>query len=107
MANKLSSRELKTILILLNENKLTKNGKSKTSSTSKTKKISATRKNRKVNGKRALNLGENPHSKGLIFSRSKGSFLLNPTPAKVTKMARMNTNKIKFIKIKINGKLDI
>jgi len=92
---------MNTILILLDENKLTKKGKSNTSSTSKTRKINATRKNRKVNGKRALNLGENPHSKGLIFSRSRGNFFLNPTPARVTKIARINTNIIKFMKIKI------
>ena len=90
-----------TILIWLNENSLTKNGKRRTSSTSNTKKIKAIKKNRNVNGNRALNLGENPHSKGLIFSRSKGNFLLNPIPAKVTKTTSKNTKRIKFIKIKI------
>ena len=89
------------MLILLPENKLTKNGNKITNSTSKTKKIRAIRKNRRVKGKRALNLGVNPHSKGLIFSRSKGNFFLNPTPARVTKIAKISTNIIKFTKIKI------
>ena len=38
------------------------------------------KKNRKVKGRRALNLGVNPHSKGLIFSRSKTNFLLSKEP---------------------------
>lgn len=36
---------------------------------SKTKKITARRKNRIENGRRALFLGSNPHSKGEDFSR--------------------------------------
>lgn len=89
------------ILTWLSENNLTKNGKRRTSSTSNTKKIKAIKKNRNVNGSRALNLGEKPHSKGLIFSRSKGNFLLNPIPAKVTRITNKNTKIIKFTKIKI------
>jgi len=37
-----------------------------------------------VKGKRALNLGVNPHSNGLIFSRSKINFLLRREPANKT-----------------------
>jgi len=90
-----------TILTWLRENNLTKNGKRRTSSTSNTKKIKAIKKNRNVNGNRALNFGEKPHSKGLIFSRSRGNFLLNLIPAKVTRITNKNTKRIKFTKIKI------
>ena len=89
------------MLTWLSENNLTKNGKRRTSSTSNTKKIRAIKKNRNVNGSRALNLGENPHSKGLIFSRSKGNFFLNLTPANVTSATSTNTKIIKLTKIKI------
>ena len=54
-----------------------------------------------MNGNRALNFGEKPHSKGLIFSRSRGNFLLNLIPAKVTRITNKNTKRIKFTKIKI------
>ncbi len=49
----------------------TRKGNIKTNSTSKIKKIIAIRKKRIVKGNRALNLGLNPHSKGLIFSKTK------------------------------------
>jgi len=74
--------------------KLAKNGNIRISSTSKTKKIIAIKKNRKVNGIRALNLGENPHSNGLIFSRLKSNFLLNIDPASKTANTRILINKI-------------
>ena len=45
-------------------------GISKTISMSKTRKITARRKNRVENGIRALFLGSNPHSNGVAFSRS-------------------------------------
>ena len=45
-------------------------GISSTISMSKTKKITARRKNRVENGRRALSLGSNPHSNGVDFSRS-------------------------------------
>ena len=92
------------MLILLPENKLTKNGNKITNSTSKTKKIRAIRKNRRVKGKRALNLGVNPHSKGLIFSRSRGNFFLNLIPAIITNITSNMINKIKIIKVKIYNK---
>ena len=53
------------------ENNLIKNGNINTNSTSKIIKIIEIKKNRNVKGSRALNLGLNPHSKGLIFSNLK------------------------------------
>ena len=55
-------------------------GNINTNSTSKIKKIIAIRKNRIVKGSRALNLGLNPHSKGLIFSNLKRYFFLKTFP---------------------------
>lgn len=45
-------------------------GKRRTISTSKIKKITASRKKRKEKGRRAEPIGSNPHSKGELFSRS-------------------------------------
>ncbi len=45
-------------------------GNNSNTSTSKTKKIIATRKNRKENGERLSSIVENPHSNGLAISRS-------------------------------------
>lgn len=45
-------------------------GSSRTISMSKTKKITAKRKNRRENGSRAFFLGSKPHSNGENFSRS-------------------------------------
>ena len=45
-------------------------GRSKTISISKTRKITAKRKNRVENGSRAVFFGSNPHSNGESFSRS-------------------------------------
>ena len=50
-------------------------GRIKVSSTSKIKKIIATKKKWRENGRRAEVLGSNPHSKGLLFSRSEKLFL--------------------------------
>jgi len=61
-------------------NKLIRNGNIKINSTSNTRKIIAIRKNRRVKGKRALNLGENPHSNGLLFSRTNNIFFLFISP---------------------------
>ena len=49
-------------------------GNNKAISTSKIKKITAIKKNRKEKGNRADVLGSNPHSKGELFSRSKNDF---------------------------------
>lgn len=45
-------------------------GKSKVISTSKIKKITAIKKKWRENGRRAEEIGSNPHSKGDLFSRS-------------------------------------
>lgn len=45
-------------------------GKRRTISTSKIRKITAKRKNRREKGKRADPIGSNPHSNGELFSRS-------------------------------------
>ena len=49
-------------------------GKSKVISTSKIKKITAIKKNRREKGRRADPFGSNPHSKGEFFSRSVTDF---------------------------------
>ena len=51
-----------------------------------------------MNGNRALNLGLNPHSKGLIFSIIKIFFFLKKLPAKRTTIDKIN--EIKKINIK-------
>jgi hypothetical protein len=50
-------------------------GRRRAISTSKIKKITAIRKNRRENGSREDLLGSNPHSKGDLFSRSVMGFL--------------------------------
>lgn len=50
-------------------------GRIRVISTSKIRKITATKKKRKEKGRRADLLGSNPHSKGLPFSRSRWDFL--------------------------------
>jgi len=50
-------------------------GSKRAISTSKIRKITAIKKNRKEKGKRAELLGSNPHSKGELFSRSTIDFL--------------------------------
>ena len=52
-----------------------KNGNNNTNSTSKIKNTNVRRKNRIENGNRALCLGVNPHSKGLIFSWATTCFI--------------------------------
>ena len=48
-------------------------GNSRTSSTSKMRKITANRKNRREKGRRADFKGSKPHSNGVLFSRWGGS----------------------------------
>ena len=74
-------------------------GRTRVISTSKIKKIIATRKNRKEKGKRAVLLGSNPHSKGDLFSRSLWVFLANPEESLIIKKAM-------HIVIKINVYID-
>ena len=65
-------------------------------------KIIAIKKNRSVNGRRALNLGLNPHSNGLIFSIMKIFFLLKSLPNVRTSIDRNKEIKTTTIKYKIN-----
>lgn len=75
-----------------------KKGNIKTNSTSKIKKIIEIKKNRIVNGNRALNFGLNPHSNGLIFSKLNKYFLLNRFPNLKTTNLRNSLNIITIIK---------
>jgi len=52
------------------------------------RKITAIRKNRRENGRRADPLGSNPHSKGEFFSRSEIVFLAKIVETNITAMAR-------------------
>lgn len=63
-------------------------GNNKAISISKTRKITANKKNRKEKGSRALFLGSNPHSKELDFSRSFEDF---------EEITKVNINRIKGI----------
>ena len=65
-------------------------------------KIIEIKKNRRVKGKRALNLGVNPHSKGLIFSIIKMFFLLKREPRDNTTIDKIKEVKKTTIKYKIN-----
>ena len=80
----------------------TKKGNINTNSTSKMIKIIEIKKNRRVKGKRALNLGLNPHSKGLIFSIIKMFFLLKREPRDNTTTDKITEVKKTTIKYKIN-----
>jgi len=62
------------------------NGKRRVISTSKIKKMTATRKNRNENGRRAVPFGSNPHSKGEFFSRSEVVFFDNKEAIIITKL---------------------
>lgn len=54
----------------IKEEKIKGAGIKRTISMSNTKKITAKRKKRVEKGRRALSFGSNPHSKGVLFSRS-------------------------------------
>lgn len=83
------------------ENKDGIRGKIKISSTSKIKKISAIEKKRIENGRRALDLGLNPHSKGLTLSLSLKDFWPHAKPAINKKIDKIETKiNIKTKKIK-------
>jgi hypothetical protein len=77
-----------------------KNGNNNKISTSKIRKINATKKNRKEKGNRLSSLVENPHSKGLFISRSINTFFLiacvantKTTASKnLTTLNKINTN---------------
>lgn len=69
------------------------NGRRRVISTSKIKKITAIKKNRREKGSRADPLGSNPHSNGEFFSRSVTVFFDNKEAKIITKdlMIRVNT----------------
>ena len=75
------------------------NGRRSVISTSKIKKITAIRKNRKEKGNRALPLGSNPHSKGEFFSRSVIVFLARIEDRIITTDL---INRIKIVRIIVN-----
>lgn len=66
---------------------ITVRGISSVISTSKIKKMTAIRKNRSENGRRADPLGSNPHSKGEFFSRSLIVFLARTEEISMTAVA--------------------
>jgi len=72
-------------------------GKIKINSTSKIRKMIAIKKNRIEKGKRDMVLGENPHSKGLNFSRSE--YDLNPNPLPMENNKKDNTKTEIIVKI--------
>lgn len=61
-------------------------GRSSVISTSKIKKMTAIKKNRREKGSRAEPLGSNPHSKGEFFSRSEIVFLDKSEAIVITKI---------------------
>jgi len=78
-------------------------GRSSVISTSKIKKMTATKKNRREKGRRADLLGSKPHSKGEIFSRSREVFF-EISCATVIKMRAREKEVVKIsrvVKIKI------
>lgn len=91
-----TSREIRPVDI-----KITPNGKRRTISTSKIKKIIVTRKKRREKGTRAFFNGSKPHSNGDNFSRSLEDFF----PVTNAKAPKMNETikKIKFIKLRVNN----
>jgi hypothetical protein len=74
-------------------------GRRRTISISKTRKITASRKNRREKGIRAFFLGSNPHSKGEVFSRSKED---RADRAKVVAINRRGNNEAIIIEISVN-----
>lgn len=61
---------VKTHVLMFDRGMVGTRGRSRVISTSKIRKITAIRKNRKENGMRADPFGSNPHSNGEFFSRS-------------------------------------
>ena len=81
-------------------------GSNRAISISKTKKITASKKNRREKGNRAELLGSNPHSKGDLFSRSRilrkeRENLTNNRPMTI-KRANKNQNQVICILFKTN-----
>jgi hypothetical protein len=74
-------------------------GKSSVISTSKIKKITAIKKNRKENGRRADPLGSNPHSNGEFFSRSEIVFFESREAIAITKVEMIKMIETAEVKI--------
>lgn len=72
-----------------------KNGRIKVTSISKTKKITANKKNLILNGIRVLATGSKPHSKGDDFSMIPINFQLKARLAKRTQVKKMQIAKYK------------
>lgn len=77
-------------------------GKINTISTSNTRKIKAIKKNRKDRGMRGRDRGVNPHSKGLLFIRSRLDFIIRDFPNRSSKVLNKREKTIINIKILIN-----
>jgi len=73
-------------VVILTENGA---GRSNTISISKTKNKTASKKNRREKGNRAVALGSNPHSKGELFSRSFEERIERIIDAEITKKGRI------------------
>lgn len=71
-------------------------------STSKIKKMMATIKNRRENGIREPEKGENPHSNGEVFSRSRSAFFPRRLAVRIIANAMTKMMVIRFIKTKIS-----
>lgn len=71
-------------------------------STSKIKKMIAIIKKRKEKGIREPENGENPHSKGEVFSRSRIAFFLRRVAVKIIIKAMIKIKVITVVKIKIS-----
>jgi hypothetical protein len=65
-------------------------GSNKAISTSKIRKITAIKKNRKENGRRADLFGSNPHSNGELFSRSSIFFFDKSDVNVITAVVKVN-----------------
>lgn len=70
-------------------------GRRRAISTSKTKKITATKKNRREKANRPLPTGSKPHSKGEFFSRSLSAFL--PKTIETPTSNPLTANKIRLV----------
>jgi len=74
----------------------------RTISMSNTRKITASRKNRVENGRRALSFGSKPHSKGVDFSRSLKLRELRIKESTITRVAIIVAKKVESIVVSIH-----
>jgi len=73
-------------------------GRSKAISTSKMRKITLIKKNRRENGSRASEFGSNPHSKGEAFSRLNLTFFAKTSERTSTIVEIKKSTKMKEVK---------